>query len=262
MTESSPNPGGGSAPRTEVVLVTGAASGIGAALARCYARAGAQVVLVDIDETAGLAVAAETGGHFVAADVARLDDNRAAVEIAVSAFGGLDVVHLNAGIGGAGGAGEDFDLERYRRTMAVNVDGVMFGIHAALPALIARGGGAIVATSSLAGVAPTPFDPIYGACKHAVIGLVRSLAPKWADAGITFNAICPGFARTGLVPDALIDHLHGEGYAVAEPEEIAAAAVDIAHGKGTGHAWELQAGRPPTSVEFPHITLSRSTTGA
>ena len=85
--------------------------------------------------------------------------------------------------------------------MGVNLDGVVFGTHAALPALKARGGGAIVATSSLAGLIGVPLEPIYSANKHAVVGLARSLGPALIADGIRFNAVCPGFADTPLVED-------------------------------------------------------------
>ena len=243
---------------TKVVLVTGGASGIGAAVARRFARAGARVVIADVNETAGAAVADEIEGLFVPTDVSREQDNEAVVQAAVQAFGGLDVVHLNAGTGGVGGAGDDFDHERYRRTLAVNVDGTMFGIRAALPALISAGGGAIVVTSSLAGIAPTPFDPVYSASKHAIIGLVRSLGLAWAESGVTINAVCPGFIDTPMLTrqarDAVIEH----GYAIADPAEVAEAVESIAASGDTARAWMVQAGMPPTQVEFPQVELSRA----
>lgn len=241
----------------DVVLVTGGASGIGAAVARRFARAGARVVIADIDETGGQAIAAETGGSFVPTDVTTEQGNQAAVQAAVDAFGGLDIVHLNAGIGGAFGAGADFDPERYRRILAVNIDGTMFGIRAALPALTARGGGAIVVTSSLAGLSPAPFAPVYSASKHAIIGLVRSLAPAAADSGVTINAICPGFVDTPILAGAR-DTLLREGLAIADPDEIAEAVQTIIESGQTGQAWPAQAGRPPTPVDFVTIELSRT----
>src|SRR5690606_39661024 len=89
--------------------------------------------------------------------------SEAAVATAVERFGGLDIAFLNAGIAGGGGVGDDFDLAAYRRAMGVNLDGVFFGVHAALPALRARGGGNIIATASMAALTATPFDPVYGA---------------------------------------------------------------------------------------------------
>ncbi|QRP47300.1 SDR family NAD(P)-dependent oxidoreductase [Amycolatopsis sp. FDAARGOS 1241] len=239
-----------------VVLITGGANGIGAAVARHFAADGAHVVVADIEEQAGAALAEEIGGLFVRTDVTSEADNEAAVRAALSAFGGLDVVHLNAGTGGAGGLA-DLNVDRYRRTLAVNVDGTVFGLRAAYPALRDTGGGAIVVTSSLAGISPATFDPVYSATKHAIIGLVRSLAPACAEAGITLNAICPGFVETRMIAGikpALAEH----GLAVASPAEIAAAVATIASATGSGDAWMLQAGRAAERVQFPAVTLSQA----
>ncbi|MFC0540502.1 SDR family NAD(P)-dependent oxidoreductase [Kutzneria chonburiensis] len=227
-----------------VVLVTGGASGIGAAVARRFAGNGAQVVIADVNPL-GAEVAAEIGGLFVPTDVSAVEDNDNVVAAAREAFGGLDVVHLNAGIG-AGGT--DFDLDAYRRIMAVNLDGTMFGIRAAV-----RGGArAIVVTSSLAGISPATFDPVYSASKHAIIGLVRSFQIP----DVTINAVCPGFIDTPMVAgfrDRLLEH----GLAVASPDEVAAAVEQIVAGGESNQAWEVQAGRPPAVVQFPTVELSQ-----
>ena len=229
---------------TEVVLVTGGASGIGAAVARRFAKAGAHVVIADVDP-AGETVAAEVGGLFAPTDVSSERDNDNAVAAAREAFGQLDILHLNAGIGGGG---TDFDLDRYRRIMAVNVDGTMFGIRAAV-----RGGArAIVVTASLAGISPTTFDPVYAASKHAIIGLVRS--SRLPD--VTINAVCPGFIDTPMVA-SIRSELLEHGLAVADPDEVAAAVEQIVRGGDSNQAWEVQAGRPPTVVQFPTVALSR-----
>ncbi|HWD04038.1 MAG TPA: SDR family NAD(P)-dependent oxidoreductase [Amycolatopsis sp.] len=141
-----------------VVLITGGANGIGAAVARRFAADDAHVVVAEVEEQAGTTLAEEIGGLFVRTDVSSEADNEAAVRAALSTYGGLDVVHLNAGTGGAGGL-DDLDVDRYRRTPAVNVDGTVFGLRAAYPALRDTGGGAIVVTSSLAGISPAAFDP-------------------------------------------------------------------------------------------------------
>ncbi|MFF4409182.1 SDR family NAD(P)-dependent oxidoreductase [Streptomyces sp. NPDC001404] len=245
---------------TDVVLVTGGASGIGAAVARRFARDGARVVIADLDEAGGAALAEETGGVFVRTDVTREEDNRAAVEAAVTAFGGLDVVYLNAGAGGGGGVGADFDLERYRRVLAVIVDGTMFGMNAALPVLASAGGGAIVVTSSLAGVAPAPLDPVYSAAKHAVTALARSLAPAWAESGVTINAVCPGFVDTPMIAQ-VHSRIVEFGLAVADPAEVAEAVVSIVAGGGTGEAWLVQAGQTPVPAEFLRVEPGRTGPG-
>jgi len=228
----------------EVVLVTGGASGIGAAVARRFARRGAHVVIADVNP-AGEAVAAEIGGLFARTDVARLEDNEAAVAAAREAFGRLDIVNLNAG---TGNGGTEFDLDKYRRIMAVNVDGTMFGIRSA----VHGGARSIVVTASLAGISPTTFDPVYAASKHAIIGLVRSLEIP----GVTLNAVCPGFIDTPMIAEAravLLEH----GLAVADPDEVAAAVEQAVRGGQSNQAWEVQAGRPPAVVQFPTVELSR-----
>ncbi|QUQ67254.1 SDR family NAD(P)-dependent oxidoreductase [Kutzneria sp. CA-103260] len=228
----------------EVVLVTGGASGIGAAVARRFARQGAKVVIADVN-LAGDAVAAEIGGLFVPTDVSRLAENEAAVAAAREAFGRLDIVHLNAG---TGNGGTELDLDKYRRIMAVNVDGTMFGIKAA----VQGGARSIVVTASLAGISPTPFDPVYAASKHAIIGLVRSLTIP----DVTLNAVCPGFIDTPMIAGAR-EILREHGLAVADPDEVAVAVEQAVRGGQTNQAWEVQAGRPPAVVEFPTVELSR-----
>ncbi|MFC0434788.1 SDR family NAD(P)-dependent oxidoreductase [Kutzneria buriramensis] len=231
---------------SEVVLVTGGASGIGAAVARRFAQAGAKVVIADVNP-AGADVAGEIGGLFVPTDVASAQDNEAMVAAAVDAFGRLDVVHLNAG---TGNGGVEFDLESYRRIMAVNADGTMYGMRAAV-----RGGArAIVVTSSLAGIAPASFDPAYSASKHAVIGLVRSFAAALPD--VTVNAVCPGFVDTPMVA-AFRERLVEHGLAVAAPDEVAAAVEAIVRGGETGGVWAVQGGQAPELVTFPAVELAR-----
>src|SRR3989440_5835138 len=182
-----------------IALITGAGHGIGAALARRLAGLGTRVVLADVDTEAGAALAKEIGGVFVQCDVRLRADSAHAVAAALDAYGGLDIVALNAGVLTGFGLGDDFDPDRYRRAMAVNLDGVVYGAHAARPALLARGGGDIVATASLAALAPMPQEPVYAANKAAVVGLVRALGPAWAADGIRVNAVCPGYTDTSLV---------------------------------------------------------------
>src|ERR1700738_3385214 len=136
------------ATRGQVALITGGPNGIGAAVARRLARHGAHVVIADVDDASGAAVAREIDGLYVHCDVSEPADNHAAVAAAVDGYGGLDLVHLNAGAAAGCGIEEDFDLAAYRRAMSINLDGVVFGVHAALPALRARRGGTIVATAS------------------------------------------------------------------------------------------------------------------
>jgi NAD(P)-dependent dehydrogenase (short-subunit alcohol dehydrogenase family) len=233
----------------KVALVTGAAGGLGRATALALAAEGAVVVAADIDAAGARAVAAETGGQAVACDVSDLEANRAVVAFAVERCGGLDLVHLNAGVGTGCGVGDDFDLALYRRAMGANLDGVVFGLHAALPALRARGGGAIVATASLAGLTGVAYDPLYSANKHAVVGLVRSLGPGLAEEGIRLNAICPGFAESAII-EPLREALAESGIAIIPAATVAAAAVELLAGEDAGQCVVIQPGRDPLPFAF------------
>jgi NAD(P)-dependent dehydrogenase (short-subunit alcohol dehydrogenase family) len=232
-------------------LVTGGASGLGRATCEALTRTGARVMVVDLDEEGGRAVAEAIGGEFFAADVASLDDNRAMVAAAVERLGGLDLLHLNAGLGSMFGLDESFDLERYRRVMGVNLDGVVFGTHAALPALEVDGGGAIVATASLAGLTAVPYDPVYAANKHAVVGLARSLGPL-AERGVRFNAVCPGFAESRII-DPIREGLAQAGLPIIPAEKVAATVVRLFEGDMSGECWFVQAGREPEPFRFRGI---------
>lgn len=242
-----------------VALVTGGSGGLGRATCRTLRAAGATVVVADLDADAGGEFAAEIGGHFVRADVSQPEDNEAMVAFAVERCGGLDLVHLNAGISSGCGIGESFDLERYRRAMGVNLDGVVFGTNAVLPALRDRGGGAIVATASLAGLTGAPYDPIYSANKHAVVGLARSLGPGLAQFGVRFNAVCPGFAESAIIAD-FRDNLIAEGMPIIPAQDVADAVVALFSSDVTGECWFVQAGRPAAAFGFRGIPGPRTQT--
>jgi NAD(P)-dependent dehydrogenase (short-subunit alcohol dehydrogenase family) len=241
----------------KVALVTGGAGGLGRATGRALVAAGATVVVADVAEDAGRAVAEELGGHFVRTDVSRPEDNQAMVAFALEHCGGLDLVHLNAGVVSGTGLGEDFDLERYRLAMGVNLDGVVFGTNAVLPALTARGGGAIVATASLAGLTGTPYDPIYSANKHAVVGLARSLGPALADTGVRYNAVCPGFAESAII-EGIREGLNAAGLPIIPAEDVADAVVALFASDATGECWFVQAGREPAAFGFRGIPGPRA----
>lgn len=131
--------------------------------------------------------------------------------------------------------------------MGANLDGVVFGVHAALPVL--GDGGAIVATASLAGLTGVPYDPLYAANKHAVVGLVRSLAPGLAEAGIRINAVCPGFAETAIIA-GIRDALLATGLDLIAPEAVAAAVVELFAGDANGECVVIQPGREPLPFAF------------
>ncbi|MFJ7150160.1 SDR family NAD(P)-dependent oxidoreductase [Streptomyces sp. NPDC100445] len=236
----------------KVAIVTGAASGLGRASALALARAGARVVVADLDAQGGREVADMVDGHFRVCDVSDLDANRALVEFTQERYGGVDIALLNAGVATGCGVGEDFDLARYRRAMGANLDGVVFGTHAVLPALRARGGGSIVVTASLAGLAAVPLDPLYAANKHAVVGLARSLGSALVPEKVRFNAVCPGFAESHII-DHLRDMLSDQGLPVIPAETVADTVLRIVAGDGTGECWFVQAGREPEPFRFRNV---------
>ena len=234
---------------SKVALITGGASGFGAEVARQLARRGDDVVLLDVDEAGGKAVADELGGTFIACDVSDYDQVMATTAEAEKAYGGLDLFFLNAGIATGCGIDEDFDLATYRRAMGINLDGVVFGVHAALPALRRRGGGSIVCTASLAGLTAVPFDPAYGANKHAVVGLVRGLGPALAPQNITINAFCPSFAETKII-GPIKETLQGSGVPIIPVDAAGRAVLEAFDSSETGQAWLLQAGREVMTYQF------------
>ena len=212
----------------KVAIVTGGASGIGAATARVFAEAGARVVIADQRDAS--VIAREIGGVFVATDVRRSDDVRALVERTVRDFGRLDVCYNNAGIEvHAPLAGMDDDA--HRRVVDVNVHGVFYGIKHAVAAMMRNAGpsrGSIVNTASVAGLVGTPLLGSYAASKHAVVGLTKTAAIEYGPLGIRVNAVCPGVIRTPMLDGFEMDdaglaamaHVHALGR-IGEPDEVA-----------------------------------------
>ncbi|WP_300017730.1 SDR family NAD(P)-dependent oxidoreductase [Pseudonocardia sp.] len=231
----------------KAALVTGGASGIGEAAVRRLAAAGAVVAVVDRDEERSRALAGEIGGLALPGDVTDPDTMPMVTEIAESRFGHLDIVLLNAGMTAGQSGIADLDVEAYRRIMGVNVDHVVFGLAAAVPALRRAGGGAIVATASLAGLLPMPGDPIYTLTKHAVVGYVRSVAPLLAAEAIRVNAVCPGFADTPLIAHAKAQF--GD-FPLLTADDVAAAIDDVLDRGEPGECWFVQPGREPAPYGF------------
>ncbi len=233
----------------KVALVTGGSNGIGEGVARHLAGRGARVVLADVDVARGRALANELGGRFVRTDVTDPDASSAAVSAAVEAFGALHLAHLNAGVSSWCGMGDDFDAEAYRRSMAVNLDGVVYGMAAARPAIKASGGGTIVATASMAGLVPAPFDPIYAANKHAVVGLVRSVGPVYEADGIAVHALCPSFAQTNIIKGSE-QSLRDMGFPILEVDRVVDAFARILASDTSGECWYVVAGRDSEPFRF------------
>ena len=230
--------------RGKVALITGGASGIGAAIARHSAAAGAAPVVADIDTEAATAVAHEAGGRSVHLDVT----DPASWERALDEVGPPDIAFLNAGISLGEADIAAIDDDRYHAAIAVNVNGVFFGARAMRRRMHA--GGTVMATASLAGLTPMPTDPVYAATKHAIIGLVRSIAPSFGEQGIRVLALCPGMADTPLVRGTIRESLEAAGFPLIEADDIARAAMTALASGENGEAWAIQAGREPLAYTF------------
>jgi NAD(P)-dependent dehydrogenase (short-subunit alcohol dehydrogenase family) len=237
------------APDPPVALVTGGAGGIGRAMCRALVGRGHRVVVADLDEPVARAVAAEVGGVAAGLDVRSPAQSQAAVDLALDAYGRLDVVVLNAGVSSGQAGADPLDLDAYRRIVSINVDGVVFGVDAAVPVLRRSGGGAIVVTASLAGLVPMSTDPLYALTKSAVVGYARSLAEPLAEHGVRINALCPGFTDTAILGTAR-STLEAAEFPLLRPEEVAAALLAVLDAGGTGEAWFVQAGREPSAYRF------------
>ncbi|MCW2543874.1 MAG: putative dehydrogenase [Frankiales bacterium] len=237
---------------SKVALITGGASGFGTEVAKQLVARGDRVVLLDVNDTDGQAVADELGGHYLHCDVSDYEQVLAATAEAEQVHGGIDLFFLNAGISSGFTFGPDFDLAKYHRANGINLDGVVYGVQAALPVLGRRGGGSIVCTASMAGLTGTAFDPVYGANKHAVVGLVRALGPALAPQNITVNAFCPGFAETKIIVD-LREILEGSGVPIIPVEKAGRSVLEIFDSTETGQAWLLQAGRDVMPYRFRGI---------
>jgi NAD(P)-dependent dehydrogenase (short-subunit alcohol dehydrogenase family) len=240
----------------KVAVVTGGASGFGKGVAERMAAEGASVVVADLDGEGGREVAREIEGIFVECDVSRPEASDEMVEVALEEFGGLDIAFLNAGIGTGCGVAEHFDLESYRRAMGVNLDGVVFGINSVVPAMRERGGGQIVATSSLAGLTAVPMDPIYAANKHAVVGLVRSLGPIFVQERIHLNAICPGFSDTAII-EPFREMLVGEEIPIIPVSVVVDAVIGLIDSGESGQCRFVQAGVEPQDFRFRNVPGAR-----
>lgn len=186
----------------KVALVTGAASGIGRATAVAFAGAGAAVVVADRDvergeETVALARAAGGRAVFQRCDVASETEVAALVARAVSEYGRLDFAHNNAGINSL--AVDEWETPHWQRSLEVNLTGVMLCMRAEAEVMLKQGSGSIVNTASINGLVGNPSQPAYTATKHAVVGLTRHGALRWARKGIRVNCVCPGVIDTPMV---------------------------------------------------------------
>jgi len=242
----------------QVALVTGGGSGIGRATAQRLTAEGMRVCVLDVDRDAASTVARSLDGLGMECDVSDPEQVDTAFARCFEELGSVDLVLLNAGvtIRWSGDIGS-LDLADYRRSVGVNLDGVVFGAVAAVRTMRARGDGAdgaILATASIAGIEPYHPDPVYTLGKHGVVGLMRAIAPNLAPEGIAVHTICPGITETGALGNrrTLVE---GIGVPVMEPEAIADAVVVAATSpiEATGSCWVAQYGKAPWAMEFADV---------
>jgi NAD(P)-dependent dehydrogenase (short-subunit alcohol dehydrogenase family) len=210
-------------------LVTGGRSGIGAAIVAALEDEGTEVAVLDIVDC------------FDVADPNAWD----AVEP-------VELACLNAGVVSAVTDMAKLTDEQYRRILGTNVDGVVFGVRRL--AQVMEPGGAIVVTASLAGLVPTPPDPLYALTKHAVVGFVRSAARTlFAQRGIRLNMVNPGFADTPILGPEGRALFEAADFPLLRAEEVAEAVLTAARDEEVGQAWIVQPGREPLKFRFPGV---------
>lgn len=241
----------------KVAVITGAASGIGAATARLFAQEGARVVIGDIrgdvaEQTAADIRSRKGKALAVQVDVTVPEQVRAMIAMAVDHYGGLHILHSNAGVASSGTV-ETLLLDEWQHVLAVNLTGLFLCAKFAIPEIRRSGGGSVIATSSSTGVAPEKDIAAYAASKGGLIILVKQMALDYARDGIRVNCVCPGWIDTPFndpfIPDpqthqATIDAMVPEGRQ-GTPEEVARAALFLASEDSsyiTGHVLNIDGG--------------------
>jgi NAD(P)-dependent dehydrogenase (short-subunit alcohol dehydrogenase family) len=213
-------------------LVTGGRSGIGAAIVSALERKGVDVQVLDLAD------------GFDVSDAG-----------AWERVGAVDLACLNAGVVAGESDVARVSDEQYRRIVGVNVDGVVYGVRRLTQVM---DGGSIVVTASLAGLGPTERDPLYALTKHAVVGFVRSAAPRLAERGIRLNMVNPGFVDTPMLDEAGRAELEAAGFPLLRPQDVAAAVLRAAEDDDVGQAWIVQPGREPMKFRFPNLPGARA----
>jgi len=243
----------------KVAVITGGASGIGEATVRRFCEEGARVVIADIQEGRGMALAEELGpvARFVRVDVTAEDEIAAAIGLAVREFGHLDIMYNNAGIVGTVGSLLETPAEQWRKTIDILLNGVFLGIKQAARVMVPQGSGVILSTASTAGITGGLGPHAYTAAKHAVVGLTKSAASELSAKHVRVNAIAPGPMATPMIA-SVVSRIPADMETVQKalredsPLGVAGQARDIANaalylasdeaGQVTGHTLVVDAG--------------------
>lgn len=242
----------------KVGLVTGAGSGIGRASALTFAREGAKVAVSDVvveggQETVRLIQQAGGEARLFAADVSKAAQVEKLIQDVVAAYGRLDCAHNNAGVEGAQASAEEYPEDQWDKVLAVNLKGVWLCMKYQIPHMLAQGGGSIVNTASVAGLAGVAGMSAYVASKHGVVGLSKTAALEYAKSNIRVNAVCPGLIQTPMVERVTGNSPQmAEAFAASQPigragqpQEIAESVVWLCSESAsfvTGHAMAVDGG--------------------
>lgn len=225
----------------KIAIVTGGASGIGEAIVHKFVKEGAQVVIADINEETGKKIQEKIGkaSLFVKTDSSSVQDNRKLVDKTIEHFGKLDIAVNNAGIGGETAPVGESNPESWDQVIAINLNGVYYGMRYQIPAMLKNGGGSIINMASILGSVGNPNSAAYSAAKHGVVGLTKSAALEYGTEKIRINSIGPGYIRTPLLDKHLskeeLDVLR-EMHAMkrlGEPEEVAELTLWLASDKSS-----------------------------
>lgn len=244
----------------KIVLITGAASGIGREAAFLFAKEGAKLVLADINEEQGLSLvkelrATKTNAEFIHTDVADIGSITQLFNKIKDQFGCLDIAINNAGITGSPGRMIDINVEDWNQVFAINSTSIFLSMQHEIKMMLAQGGGVILNTSSIAGIRGLPNSIAYTASKHAVVGMTKTAAMEYARKNIRINAICPAFTVTKMFQPEMMDQI-SEGLSkkllaqipmkrFGDPKEIAQAMLWICSDKAsfiTGQAIPVDGG--------------------
>lgn len=200
----------------KIALVTGGGSGLGEAISKDLAKHGAKVVVADVSLDGATRVAEEikaAGGDATPfrADTSVADDSKKSVDFAVETYGALHYAVNNAGIAGASAPVGEIDIEDWDKVIAINLNGVLYGMRYQIPAIIDAGAGegAIVNMASIHGAVAAPGNAAYTAAKHGVVGMTKNAAAEYGAQGLRINAIGPGYIETPLLADAPKEVLEG-----------------------------------------------------